>query len=166
MLLFRSANRKLIPMAHIVRRFVLSLSVFAFALSGPPLPASSLGDFFKSVGRSISHLGRSPTPTPTPRKSRATGRENGPREKNEKLPSPTPTPFMTPTPTPMEIRPATSAPRDRRRSRDLPYGVAVPNRPGLVTSPYAPNEGYVDVRAFPSSTEVMDPFTGKIFLTP
>ena len=24
----------------------------------------------------------------------------------------------------------------------------------------------VDVRAFPSSTEVMDPFTGKVFLTP
>ena len=153
-------------MARIVRRFVLLLSVFAFALSGPPLLASSLGDFFKSVGRSISHLGRSPTPTPTPRKSRATGRENGPREKNEKPLSPTPTPFITPTPTPMEIRPATSAPRDRRRPRDLPYGVAVPNRPGLVTSPYAPNEGYVDVRAFPSSTEVMDPFTGKIFLTP
>ena len=153
-------------MARIVRRFVLLLSVFAVALSGPLLTASSLGDFFKRVGRSISHLGRSPTPTPTPRKSRAAGRDNGPREKNEKPLSPTPTPFMTPTPTPMEIRPATSAPRDRRRSRDLPYGVAVPNRPGLVTSPYAPNEGYVDVRAFPSSTEVMDPFTGKIFLTP
>ena len=75
-------------------------------------------------------------------------------------------PFVTPTPTPMEIRLATIAPPDGRRSRDLPYGVAVPNRPGLVTSPYAPNEGFVDVRAFPKSTEVMDPFTGKVFLTP
>jgi hypothetical protein len=44
--------------------------------------------------------------------------------------------------------------------------VAVPNRPGLVTSPYAPNKGYVDVHAFPPSTEVLDPFTGKVFLTP
>jgi hypothetical protein len=154
-------------MARIAPRFVLLLSLLAFALSGPPTAASSLGDFFKSVGRSISHLGKSPTPTPTPRKSHRTSREvEATGEKNEKPLSPTPTPFVSPTPTPIEIRPATSAPRDRRRPRDLPYGVAVPNRPGLVTSPYAPNEGYVDVRAFPSSTEVMDPFTGKIFLTP
>ena len=75
-------------------------------------------------------------------------------------------PFVTPTPTPMEVRPATVAPPDGRRSRDLPYGVVVLNRPGLVTSPYAPNQGLVDVRAFPKSTEVMDPFTGKVFLTP
>jgi hypothetical protein len=154
-------------MAHIAPRFVLLLCLLAFAFSGPPIAANSLGDFFKSVGRSISHLGKSPTPTPTPRKSHRVSREaEATSEKNEKPLSPTPTPFVSPTPTPMEIRPATSAPRDRRRSRDLPYGVAVPNRPGLVTSPYAPNEGYVDVRAFPSSTEVMDPFTGKIFLTP
>ena len=75
-------------------------------------------------------------------------------------------PLVTPTPIPMDVRPATVAPTDRRRSRDLPYGVAVLNRPGLVTSPYAPNQGLVDVRAFPKSTEVMDPFTGKVFLTP
>ena len=75
-------------------------------------------------------------------------------------------PLVTPTPIPMEVRPATVAPPDRRRSHDLPYGVAILNRPGLVTSPYAPNQGLVDVRAFPKSTEVMDPFTGKVFLTP
>ena len=151
-------------MVRIIPRFVLLFSLCLFALSGPPLAGSSLGDFFKRVGRSISHLGKSPTPTPTPRKSHPTSREDeAAKEKSEKPLSPTATPFATPTPTPMEIRPATTAPRDRRRSRDLPYGVAVPNRPGLVTKPYAPNEGYVDVRAFPSSTEVMDPFTGKFF---
>jgi hypothetical protein len=48
----------------------------------------------------------------------------------------------------------------------VPYGVALPNKPGFVTSPYAPTLGLVDVRAFPSSTEVLDPFTGKIFRTP
>jgi hypothetical protein len=154
-------------MVRVVSRLVLLFSLVAFALSGPPIAASSLGDFFKRVGRSISHLGKSPTPTPTPRKSRETGREDETmREKNEQQFSPTPTPFVTPTPTPVEIRPATRAPRDRRRPRDVPYGVAVPNRPGFVTSPYAPNEGFVDVRAFPSSTEVLDPFTGKVFLTP
>jgi hypothetical protein len=50
--------------------------------------------------------------------------------------------------------------------RDLPYGVPVPNKPGFVTSPYAPTLGIVDVRGFASGTEVKDPYTGKIFLTP
>ena len=45
-------------------------------------------------------------------------------------------------------------------------GLTVPDKPGFVISPFAPNQGYVDVRSFPRSTEVVDPFTGKIFLTP
>lgn len=49
---------------------------------------------------------------------------------------------------------------------DLPYAVPVPNKPGFVTSPYAPGQGLVDIRGIPSGTEVKDPFTGKIFLTP
>lgn len=155
------------PIVGILSRFALLLFALIFALSGPSVAANPVGDFFKRVGRSISHLRKTPTPTPTPRKSRGSGRkEEAMAGKDAQQPSPAATPLTTPSPTPVEIRPATSAPPDRRRSRDLPYGVAVPNRPGLVTSPYAPDQGFVDVRAFPSSTEVMDPFTGKVFLTP
>ena len=50
--------------------------------------------------------------------------------------------------------------------RDFPYGIPVPNKQGFVTSPFAPSQGIVDVRGFPSGTEVKDPYTGKIFLTP
>ena len=50
--------------------------------------------------------------------------------------------------------------------RDLPYGIPAANRPGFVTSPYAPAQGVVDVRGIPSGTQVKDPFTGKVFLTP
>lgn len=46
------------------------------------------------------------------------------------------------------------------------YGKSVPNKPGFVTSPYAPEKGYVDVRGFPPGTEVKDPYTGKTFLVP
>ncbi len=153
-------------MHRLLRRSAVVVCLFAVALSGPRAAANPVGDFFKNVGRSISNLGKKPAPQIKPRKSRPDEKKKA----REPTPSPTPsatvTPTPTSTPTPLEIRPASSAPPDQQRPRDLPYGVAVPNRPGLVTSPYAPKEGYVDVSAFPSSTEVMDPFTGKVFLTP
>jgi hypothetical protein len=35
-----------------------------------------------------------------------------------------------------------------------------------VRNPYAPEEGQIDVRGYPSGTEVKDPYTGKLFLVP
>lgn len=139
------------------------LSIIALALSGPPAVANPLGDFFKKVGHSISKLNRSSPPKTARKASDGDQKKENPASKEAVKSA---TSATIPTPAPLEIRPATIAPASVERPRDLPYGVAVPNRPGLVTSPYAPNEGFVDVRAFPSSTEVMDPFTGKIFLTP
>jgi hypothetical protein len=49
---------------------------------------------------------------------------------------------------------------------DLRYGIPVPGKQGFVTSPFAPESGYVDVRGYPPGTEVKDPYTGKSFLTP
>ena len=71
-----------------------------------------------------------------------------------------------PMPVPLMVRTAAGVPPNKRPRRDVPYGIPVPNKPGFVTSPYAPKSGYVDVHAFRSGTEVKDPYTGKVFLTP
>jgi hypothetical protein len=52
------------------------------------------------------------------------------------------------------------------RDMKIPFGTPVKDRPGYVLSPYSPNAGAIDVRGFPKGTEVMDPYSGKRFLTP
>jgi hypothetical protein len=49
----------------------------------------------------------------------------------------------------------------------LPYGIPVPGRKGMVTSPYTPEDAkYIDVTGFASGSVVKDPYTGKFFLVP
>lgn len=160
------------------------LSAIAFLCSAAIAHSASndpVGDFFKRLGNSIAHPG-APKPHPKNQK-RATSKKTIPAKGSQTTQTPTPAgetapamietrevapaePIASTTPLPLPIRAAGSAPETRGRRRDIPYGLPVPNRAGFVTSPYAPNQGLVDVRAFPSGTEVKDPFTGKVFLTP
>lgn len=79
-------------------------------------------------------------------------------EDEETVVAPSPTPASTPA----FLPPAPPAPK----LQDLPYGVPVQSKPGYVTSPYAPDSGYVDVRGFAPGQEVRDPYTNKVFLVP
>ena len=63
-------------------------------------------------------------------------------------------------------RMATGVGSHKNTRADLPYGTPVPGKKGFVTSPFAPDSGYVDVREFAPGTQVKDPYTGKVFLTP
>jgi hypothetical protein len=68
---------------------------------------------------------------------------------------------------PREVPPAEpsqpQAPAAAAAPGELPFGTAVQGKPGFITSPHAPAAGYVDVRGFPSGTEIKCPFSGKMF---
>jgi hypothetical protein len=152
-------------MAPFLKKFLL-IAVMVALLAGEPaaVAANPIGDFFKKVGHTLTHWRKNPTPPPRHTPKSADKEENA-AGKKETTPETMTKAVPSPTPTPIDIRSAALAPRSKE-PRDVPYAVALPNKPGFVTSPYAPDQGLVDVRAFPSSTEVLDPFTGKIFLTP
>jgi hypothetical protein len=154
-------------MKTVKTKILIGLTMAALCLSATPVRAGSLGDFFKALGNSIAHPGQKPKTPPQNKRPKTKGSE---QNAADYPPSPTATPPQTPTPTATlsqpQVRPASAPPQDRKSKRDIPYAIPVPNKPGFVTSPYSPKSGYVDVRGFPSGTEVKDPYSGKIFLTP
>lgn len=145
------------------------LTAAALGVIAPRADAGSIGDFFKALGNSIAHPGGSQTKKPPPKTQTKKSKTKQNEQTADSPPPPMPTPPPAPTPTATTIQPPVrpaSVPPTKSSKRDIPYAIPVPNKPGFVTSPFAPKAGYVDVRGFPSGTEVKDPYSGKIFLTP
>jgi hypothetical protein len=121
--------------------------------------AGPFREFFRTLRSTIAH------PKETPRQHRST-------PKRKKTPPSDASNSQTPdkpTPAPedqTEVRWAKAASSASDQKADLPYGTPVAGKPGFVTSPFAPDAGYVQVLGFPPGTPVEDPYTGKIFLTP
>jgi hypothetical protein len=157
---------------------LLLLVIPLFFLSGPYVNAGPVGDFFKKVGQSISKpLRPQPEPQPQPQSTRppptktphATRR---PTSRAAPAAAATPLVVAQPSQPPKEeeftgtVRGVSAADMEKAKA-GLPYGVPVPGRKGMVTSPYTPDEGkYVDVTGFASGSIVKDPYTGKFFLVP
>lgn len=138
-------------------QLILTLSISGFLMISGGVEARSLGELLKALGNSIAHPQKKSPPRSATHKDAI---------KPDASAATSPSPSATPTPTEPSVRAATAAPAAKGGRRDAPYGIPVPNKPGFVTSPFAPNVGYVDVRGFASGTEVKDPYTDKIFLTP
>jgi hypothetical protein len=151
---------------------LLLLVIALLFLSGSFVNAGPVGDFFKKVGQSVSKpLRRQPEST---------------RPQPSKTPQATRRPTSRAAPAAAATRPAVAQPSHPSKEGEstgtvrgvsaadmekakagLPYGIPVPGRKGMVTSPYTPEEGkYVDVTGFASGSIVKDPYTGKFFLVP
>jgi hypothetical protein len=124
--------------------------------------AGPFRDFFRALRSAIAQPNEKPRPHRSSR-SRPKHNETPPSDtsNNQTSRSPVPAP-----PGPGDVRVAKAALGTSQQKTELPYGTPVPGKPGWVTSPFAPDSGYVDVTGFPPGSEVEDPYTGKIFLTP
>ena len=140
-------------------------------LSEPFVNANPVGDFFKKVGQSMSKPFQSePQPPPQPAKTpHATRRPTSRAAPAAAATSPT---VAQPSQPPKKeefsgtVRGVSAAAMEKAKV-DLPYGIPVPGRKGMVTSPYTPGEEkYIDVTGFASGSVVKDPYTEKLFLVP
>jgi hypothetical protein len=138
---------------------VIWLSIFALFTSIDVAEAGPFRDFFRALRSAIVH------PNEKPRSHRSSHKHNetppSDASNSQTSGSPVPSPSGS-----RETRMAKAASGVNQQKTELPYGTPVPGKPGLVTTPFAPDSGYVDVTGFPPGTEVEDPYTGKTFLTP
>ena len=157
-----------------VNRFLLLVFPLLF-LSGPLVNAGPVGDFFKKVGQSISKPFQpepQPQSTPPPQSTKTPHAKRRPTSR-EAPAAAAARPAVAPSPQPPKEEEFTGTVRGvsaadmAKIKAGLPYGIPVPGRKGMVTSPYAPEEAkYVDVTGFASGSVVKDPYTGKFFLVP
>ena len=118
---------------------------------------------FQELFRTLRSAIANPKETPRPHRGTHKRKKTPPSDASNSETSAKPTPAPPGQP---DVRWAKAGSIASDEKADLPYGTPVPGKPGLVTSPFAPDAGYVQVLGFPPGTAVEDPYTGKIFVTP
>ena len=155
---------------------LLLMVIPLLVLSGPYINAGPVGNFFKKVGQSISKpLQSQPSPPPQSARPQPANTPQATRRRTSRATpaaAATPAAVGQPSHPPKEEGPTgsvrhVSAADIEKAKAGLPYGIPVPGRKGIVTSPYLPEEDkYIDVTDFASGSVVKDPYTGKFFLVP
>jgi len=174
----RKQTRRIIELSTMKVDRLLLFAILVLFLGASFVDAGPVGNFFKKVGQSISKpLQRQPQPEPQPQSTRPQPTK-APHATRRSTSRAAPAAASTPSAVAQPSQPAkeeestdtgrpVSAADIEKAKADLPYGIPVPGRKGMVTSPYTPDEGkYVDVTDFASGSVVKDPYTGKFFLVP
>ena len=146
-------------MKRSLQAIVVSLWIGTLITATDVAKAGPFRDFFRALHSAVAH----PSEKPRPHRSSHKHNETPPSDVSDSHTSNSPVPAA---PGQSNIRWAKAASSANQQKTDLPYGTPVPGKPGLVTSPFASDKGYVDVTGFPPGAQVEDPYTGKIFLTP
>jgi hypothetical protein len=107
----------------------------------------------------MAHPKETPRPHRSAHKRKKASQSDAPNSQTSGKPTPAP-------PGQPDVRWAKASSIANDQKASLSYATPVPGKPGLVTSPFAPDAGYVQVLGFPPGTPVEDPYTGKLFLTP
>jgi len=167
-------TRRFIELSVMKMNPLLLLVIALLFLSGSFVNAGPVGDFFKKVGHSISKpLQSQPPPPPQSTRPQPANTPHATRRRSSRAApaaAATPPAVGQPSHPPKEltgsVRPVSAADIEKAKA-GLPYGIPVPGRRGMVTSPYLPEEDkYIDVTDFASGSVVKDPYTGKFFLVP
>ena len=154
-----SGAHDIILVKRSLHRIVVWLSIFGLITATDLAEAGPFRDFFTALRSAIAHQNEKPRRHRTSHKHNETPPSDA--SNNQSAGTPTAAP-----PDQRNVRMAKAASGANQEKTNLPYGTPVPGKEWLVTSPFAPDSGYVDVTGFPPGTPVEDPYTGKIFLTP
>ncbi len=121
------------------------------------------------------HVASTPAPAPLPKPQPQSAPAPAPKVSQQVPTTPTkvatntaPAPQAPPTAPAKQSPPAVqqTPPPAAAGNGELPFGVAIPGRPGFVNSPYAAKHQLVDVTGLPTGMEVKCPYTGKLFRVP
>src|SRR5436189_4116929 len=149
-------------MKRSLRAIVVWLSIAILISSADVASAGPFRDFFRALRSAVAHPHETPRPHRTSRSSHKHN-ETPPSDASNSQTSVSPVPAP---PGQRDVRWAKAASGASQQKPELPYGTPVPGKPGLVTSPFAPDTGYVDVTGFPPGTALEHPYTRKMLLSP
>jgi hypothetical protein len=172
----RKQTRRFLELSAMKVNPLLLVVIPLLFLSGPFVNAGPVGDFFKKIGQSISKpvqyqpppepQSTRPQPMKTPHAARRSTSQGAPASAATPPAEAQPSHLSKEEESTGPVRSVSAADVEKIKA-GLPYGIPVPGRKGMVTSPYTPEEGkYVDVTGFASGSMVKDPYTGKFFLVP
>ena len=128
-------------MKRSLRTIVVCLSVFTLLAATEVAEAGPFDDFFRSIRNSFARPAQKPRPPQSHRTSRKQNNEAPPSDASDasnSQTSPSPTPAPAP-PNRNNVRVAMATAVRRNGKSDLPYGIPVPGKQGLVTSPFSPD---------------------------